>query len=157
MKIKRSGGFTLVELLIIIGLFTILSSFAVINLIRPQTKANLDSTLTPLISDVKEQQLKAMIGDGGGASASAYGIYFESNKYTLFKGSSYTPGDANNFVVSTQGNTTISDTFVSNQVVFGQRSGEVVSFSASGNTITLTSSGDSKTITVNALGSVNVN
>jgi len=154
---KHASGFTLVELLIIIGLFTILSSFAVINLIRPQTKANLDATNTVLISDLKEQQLKAMIGDSGGSAPSAYGVYFETNQYTLFKGNSYSPSDTDNFVVSLQGDASSTTTFASNQVVFNQRSGEVAGFSASNNTITITSSGDVKTITINALGTVNSN
>ena len=154
---KHASGFTLVELLIIIGLFTILSSFAVINLIRPQTKANLDATVTVLISDIKEQQLKAMIGDAGGDTPGAYGVYFGTNQYTLFKGSTYSPSDTNNFVVSFQGDATSTTTFASSQVVFSQRSGEVASFSASNNTVTITSSGDAKTITINALGTISAN
>lgn len=154
---KHASGFTLVELLIIIGIITILSSFAVINLIRPQTKANLDATITVLISDIKEQQLKAMIGDSGGSAPSSYGVYFETNQYTLFKGITYSSSDTNNFVVSLQGDASLTNTFASNQVVFNQRSGEVAGFSPSNDTVTITSSGDTKTITINALGTVSAN
>jgi prepilin-type N-terminal cleavage/methylation domain-containing protein len=150
-------GFTLIELLIVIGIIAIVSSFAVINLIRPQTKASLDSTLTPLVSDIKEQQLKAMVGDGSGSTPSAYGIYFETNKYTIFKGNTYSLSDTNNFIVNLQGDTSITNTFTSNQIVFSQRSGEVVGFSSPNNTLTISSGGDSKTITVNALGNININ
>jgi type II secretory pathway pseudopilin PulG len=157
-KIGKSGaGFTLVELLIIIGLFTILSSFAVINLIRPQTKASLDSTTTVLISDIKEQQLKSMIGDGEGGSADTYGIYFGSTSYTLFKGGTYSSSDPNNFIVNMEGAGTFTNTLPSNQMVFQRRSGEVVSFSSPNNIITITAGGDVKTVTVNALGTVSIN
>jgi prepilin-type N-terminal cleavage/methylation domain-containing protein len=150
-------GFTLIELLIIMGVMATISSFAVINLIRPQTKSSLDSTVKVLISDTKEQQLKAMIGDGDGGAASSYGIYFESGKYTLFKGSSYSPSDPNNFIVNVDSATTLSSTFTSNQVVFQQRSGEVSSFSGTNNTVTATAGGESKTLTINAIGTVSVN
>ena len=151
------NGFTLVELLLIMGIMAIISSFAVINLVRPQTKANLDSTLGVLISDLKSQQLKAMIGDGEGGAVNSYGIYFQSSQYTLFKGTSYSVSDPNNFVVKSQGGTTFLPTFAGSQVVFSQRSGEVANFSGSANTITTTSSGESKTIIINALGTVNIN
>jgi prepilin-type N-terminal cleavage/methylation domain-containing protein len=151
------NGFTLVELLLIMGIMAIISSFAVINLVRPQTKANLDSTLSVLISDLKSQQLKAMIGDGEGGAANSYGIYFESSRYTLFRGAAYNVSDPNNFVVNSQGGTTFFPTFAGSQVIFNQRSGEVANFSGSANTITVTSSGESKTITINALGTVSIN
>lgn len=156
-KFSISGGFTLIELLLIMGIITVISTFAVVNLIRPQTKSNLDSTISVLVSDLSGQQIKAMAGGGQGGLPGPYGVYFESNRYTLFKGSVYSPSDTNNFIVTNQGDTTLTNTFTSNQIVFGQRSGEVLNFSASGNTITITAGGESKTITINALGVISLN
>ena len=127
LNLKRHPkfGFTLIELLVVIGIFTILSGYATINLLKPQTKASVDSATTTLVSDLRSQQLKAMVGDTeGAASAQPHGIFFETNRYTLFKGLSYSPSDSANFVVNLETNVNLTSiTFPSSQVVFSRRSG----------------------------------
>lgn len=148
-------GFTLIELLIVIGLFSILSVFATINLIRPQTKASVDSGLTTIVADLKQEQIKSMVGDSEGlSSAQTFGIYFGGTSYTVFRGSSYSSSDTSNFEVKLDTNLVLSSTFPSNQVVFARRSGEVSGFVNGANTITITNSadGETKTISVNQLG-----
>src|SRR3989344_9266975 len=80
---RKTSGFTLVELMVVMGIFALMLGFTSINLIRPQTQANLDTTVTTLVSDLKEQQIRAMTGDG----PSDYGVNFEPGRYTLFTGS----------------------------------------------------------------------
>src|SRR3989344_6035142 len=114
---RKTSGFTLVELMVVMGIFALMLGFASINLIRPQTQANLDTTVTTLVSDLKQQQIRAMSGDG----PSAYGVYLEPNRYTLFTGSSYSAGATDNFSINMDGGVTLSPT---TQIVFAQRSGE---------------------------------
>lgn len=157
-KFSINEGFTLIELLLVMGLMAVLATFATINLIRPQTTASIQSAVDTLASDLRQQQIKSMVGDSsGGSSASTYGIYVGSNSYTVFKGSSYSAGDANNFVFDLGTNTSISTTLPSSQVIFSRISGEVSSFVNGQNTITISSGGESKTITINRLGVVSIN
>jgi len=158
---QKLKGFTLIELLVVVGLFAILSSFALINLLKPQTKVSVDSTTTTLISDIKEQQLKAMAGDTDGTSTSlSHGIYFQSNRYTLFRGTSYQPAENSNFTVNLDTNLTFSSiTFPSTQIVFTKRSGDITGFTAGSNSVTIRNvlSGEQKTITINRYGVVTEN
>jgi prepilin-type N-terminal cleavage/methylation domain-containing protein len=153
-----TSGFTLVELLVVMALIGILTSLTVMNLVQPQRSASLNGTVDVLVADIKSQQLKAMAGDAQSASAAQqHGVYVEPTKYTLFKGTTYSAGDGDNFVVQPDG-VTFSTTFASSQLSFQKASGEPASFSGSTNTLTVSNlAGESKTITVNRYGVVTVN
>lgn len=153
-------GFTLVEVLVVMGLVAIISSLSVVNLIQPQTSANVFGVAETLVADLKGQQVKSMVGDSfGTVAAQQHGVYVQSGSYTLFKGASYSAGDSANFVIQPDSTITFSTTLPSSQAVFAKASGEVVGFTNGANTITVsnTVSGESKTITINTYGAITVN
>jgi prepilin-type N-terminal cleavage/methylation domain-containing protein len=157
---RRQAGFTLVELLVVMGLFGVLLTMTTIALIRPQATASISSTVNGLVADLKAQQLRAMAGDSETAtSAQPHGIYIQNNQYRLFKGSAYSGADADNFAVAAADNVGLSTTFTSTQVVFSKGTGEVGSFNGSANTITVTNSisGQTNVITINRYGAITVN
>jgi hypothetical protein len=131
-----------------------------VNFVRPQNQASLDSVVATLIADIKSQQTKAMAGDSVSvSSAQAHGIYVQSGSYTLFKGTSYSGSDSDNFVVTADTGISLSATLPSSQVVFTKGSGDITGYIAGQNTITVTSSGTStsKTVTLNRYGVLTVN
>ena len=81
---KRGGennGFTIIELILVMALFTILSGVVTINLLGASRSSVLNSALTALISDIKTQQTKSMTQDTEGrSSVNSYGLYFEEDK-----------------------------------------------------------------------------
>lgn len=150
-----SGGYTLPELLITMGIFAILVSLVTINLTYSQQNQTNDTTITTLISDIKEQQLKAMVGDTEGrATPDVYGIYFEANRYTLFHGNTYSASDPTNFVINL--NPTLQFIPINKTLLFLKLSGQVSGYSSGANTITLknTTTNDQKTIRFNQFGIV---
>lgn len=162
MSIKsrsRQGGFTLVELLVVMGLLGVILGLTVVNMFKPQTDASLEGVVAPLVADIKAQQLRAMAGDGGSDGVTEpFGVRIQSNQYTLFKDATYNAGSADNFDVSINAGITLSTNFSSSQVVFSKGSGDVNGFSAAANTITITNSaGSSKVLTINRYGSVAIN
>lgn len=155
----KRQGFTLIEILTAMAVFLTLTGLITVNFIRPQTKASVDSIVSVLVSDLKQQQLKAMLGEGGVSGATAFGIYFASGQYTLFSGEVYMEANAGNFPVLTDGTTVISTNFPDRQIVFARQSGEIVNFSESANRITVQSpgGGETKNITLNRFGVVTIN
>lgn len=157
---RRAAGFTLVEILVVMGLFAVTVGLTYINFLQPQNTASQGGAATTLVADLKSQQTKAMAGDSGSASsAQAHGVYVQSGSYTLFKGSSYSAGDSDNYVVQAPTGVTFSTTFTSSQMVFAKGSGDFISYSATHNTITVNSSstGVNKVITLNRYGAITVN
>ena len=157
----NSKGFSLVELLIVMSVLIILSSFAAINLLKPQSQSGINAAATELSADIKSQQIKAMDGDNDGSGgASSYGIYFQNTSYTLFKGSAYSAADPNNFEVTLDNGVTITGINLPGSVlVFDRRSGEVSGFSAGHSSVEILNpaSGEQKVITVNKYGAITQN
>ena len=151
-------GFTLPELLLVLGIIGILLTFAVINLVDADQKSSLSAKLAVLETDMRNQQMKAIAGETGAAGSNAdHGIYFESNRYTLFRGSSYSAGNTTNFVVDLGSNLGFdSITFPSSQIIFTGISGELSSYNAAADTIRIRSihTNESKIIELNKLGTV---
>lgn len=157
---KKRQGFTLIELALIMSIIAILISFISINLLKPQTTASIASTATILVSDLKEQQIKAMAGDSEGtATAQAHGIYFEPTRYTLFRGTVFPAGDPSNFTINLETGLSLSTSLPQQQIVFATRSGEAASYTSGSDTITLshTQGGEQKTITINRYGAITIN
>ncbi len=149
----KKNGFTLIEILVVIAIFAIISGFATVNLLRLQTKTSVNTIAKTLVSDIKSQQIKAMMGTDN----SAEGIHFSSNSYTLFAGSSYNPADANNFTVTLDQNLIFSqDTFPGQNIIFSKVSGEVSGFANGQNSIVIVHSvsSQSASISINRLGAV---
>lgn len=154
--LKQKRGFTIPELLIVMSVFGILITFITINLLGLQRKTSLNAVVTTLITDMKHQQVKAMSGDTEGRSSSDnYGIYFESDRYTLFHGNYYVLSDTSNFVVNLSEDLEFSSIlFPSSTMLFANGSGEIVDFNPGLNTIVLRNkgTGEKKTIEINKHG-----
>jgi prepilin-type N-terminal cleavage/methylation domain-containing protein len=158
---ENARGFTILEVMVVIGMFALFSAVASINLVRPQQQSRIDGTVDGLVADLKQQQLRSMMGDTAGqSSAQAFGVHIETNSYTLFWGS-YVAGNVNNSVIQTPGVTLTTNTLPSSQVIFTKKSGEAVDSGGAGlgsqNTVQLTSQGIAKTITINKFGALTVN
>ena len=82
---KIQAGFTFIELIVSMAIFSLLVGLATISLSNVERTSSLASEVNRLLPDVKEQQIKAMSGDTeGGGVVSDYGIRFSSNSYTLY-------------------------------------------------------------------------
>ena len=75
--LNAQKGFTLPELLLVMGILTILFGFITINLLNFRQKSVLNTTVDTVVSDLKSQQNKAMVGDTqGSGTISHYVLYF---------------------------------------------------------------------------------
>lgn len=158
MQFKTSRGFTLVEILMVMVISLTIMGLSAVSLLRTQQVTNINNSVGQIISDINSQQLKAMVGATDGTSASSsYGIFFIQDSYVLFRGTSYSPTDSTNTVISLEKNINISNiSFPSSSIVFSRQSGEIVGFSPGNNSLTINyiASNEQRTITINRYGVV---
>ncbi len=152
------SGFTLVEMLVVMGVVGILLSFTTVNLINFQRRTHVQTSLSTILADIAQQRSRAMNGDTQGReTADAYGIYFQTTSYTLFHGNTYSAGNPDNVIVAFENPIAFaSTTFPNSQIVFSKGSGEVAGFQPSQNTVTFvnTSSNEQTSIQLNVYGTV---
>ena len=151
-------GFTLIEIMVTIGVFAILMLFITVNLVKPQVKYPIDAAVTTLAADIKEQQLKTMLGDNDGTGTpQIFGIHFDPTSYTLFRGT-YSLGNSSNLVIKMPENVGIT-TNLASDLIFTRLSGEVNGYSATQNTITVRSniSTEQRVVSFNKLGVLTIN
>jgi len=90
---SKVASFTLVELLVIIGILIILIAIAVPNLRFFQKESELANSAEEIINALRLAQNKTLASE----EASQYGVYFDDtttpHQYTLFKGANYTSRD----------------------------------------------------------------
>lgn len=147
----KQAGFTLIEMILVLAITAFLLGFIAINLTTSQRKASLSTTVTTFITDLHQQQMKAMTGDTEGrASADSYGVHLDTNKYVLFYGTSYNALDTSNSPITLENGLQFGTSGV--DVIFSQLNGEI------SNPLSVilqdTTNGTQKTIDLNKYGIV---
>ena len=86
-------SFTLIEILVVIGIVTILIGLAIPTYFLLQRESDLTNSTEELVNTLRLAQNKTLASEG----ASSYGIYFNlstsPHQYVLFKGGSYDTRD----------------------------------------------------------------
>ena len=148
-----TSGFALVELIVVLGVVSVLVSLVTVNLLRPQQQSALTASVDTLVSDLKQAQTKAMAGVGG----SHHGAYVGQDSYVLFSGTNYNANDSANAQVALGSNISVASvTLPGRQIVFAPGSGEIVNFNPATNSITIgnTQSGEQQTMEFNRYGTI---
>ncbi len=155
-KLQVHTGFTVLELMLTLTILGVLFALTVVNLTNIIPKANTRAAAEVLIADLREQQMKAMSGyEAVGGGASDYGIFFETEKYTLFTGSSYVEGHQENYVVPLQVGLEFDTTNLPlSTMVFVRGSGDIANYSDAYHSIRIrnTVTTELRTIVFNQLG-----
>ena len=138
-SLAHQKGFTLLEIVLVVGILTILLSIAFVSIGNIRVISTTNNTSSVIVSDLKNQQVRAMVGDTEGRGIpDNYGIKILPTQYVLFHGVSYDASDTTNYAVPVSTGFTLSSTFTNGVILFASESGELVNFVANHDTITLT-------------------
>ncbi len=151
---RTISGFTLIELLLAMAIAAVLFGIGSIVLSNLIPKANLNSISEVFVAELRQQQLKAMVGEKNeNDQADEFGIYIEQTRYTLFQGSTYDANAASNSVVNMPAAIQLSAN-PSQTFAFERGTGEILNFVPTAHTITLsdTLTGQSITHSFNRYG-----
>lgn len=87
-------GVTLIELIIVVSILSVLALLAFIGIATLRENIDLESVGQNVLSTLRFAQTKTVASE----SDTVYGIHFETDRYVLFEGASYSAGAASNEV-----------------------------------------------------------
>ena len=145
----RSRAFTLIEVLIVVALFAIISGIIAVSLARYTETQAIAGTAAAIASSLQDARSRTL----SSRAASQYGVHLEDGSLTLFKGDAYAAGNPDNEVTSLDPRTTITLALNGggSDIAFERLSGETGDYG----TITIALATDAtvaKTITIQQTG-----
>lgn len=157
MRILRNrNGWTYPEIIVAMGILAVLVGLVSMNAFSSQYKTYASTTVDNLAADMALQQTRSMVGDSSAVGVkTAYGIYFQSDRYTMFKGNTYAAGNADNVTVNLNPSFTFSSIgFPGGQLLYASGSGAFANYVNGQNTVTLrnTGSGTTQQLRINSYG-----
>ena len=88
---KTKFGFSLIEIMVVIGIFAVIATIASLNLSEKKKRTILEQAQATVVQAFEEARSKAATGFG----EENHGIYVEQTKITVFEGDSYAAGIGN--------------------------------------------------------------
>lgn len=98
-QVPKCRGFTLVEILVVGAILALIGAAAIISFRNSRATAELDAASRNLLSILGLAQARTLAGD----TNSRWGVKLETDRYTLFRGSSFAGSDANQIFLLPQG------------------------------------------------------
>ncbi len=151
MRNLRTQGLTIIEILVVIAILGIIFAITIPQFAKMRENQVLKSTVGDVISSLDKARAETL----SSLNSSVYGVHFQSDQIIIFKGASFSSGDANNETISITTPAYLANgslTLPAN-IYFNRLSG---SPSANG-TITVSTTNYSKIITISATGTASVN
>ncbi|MBI4992268.1 MAG: prepilin-type N-terminal cleavage/methylation domain-containing protein [Candidatus Harrisonbacteria bacterium] len=149
---KKQNGFTVVEVLIAIAVVSVLASLSVAYFNSFLARNELQNESLKVVDSLRRARGQSMARQ----EDSQWGVHFESNKYVLFKGSSYSAADSYNEEITLPDVLTISTINLNgggSDVVFNKITGETLNF---GTTTIQNDLNESKNIVINSYGTIEI-
>ena len=149
---KNKKAFTLIEMMVVIGLLAVMLLIPVLYTQASQVRFDFNSQVTTAVSYLRQAQSDALSGLGN----VNHGVHLASNAYTVFSGNSYNPSDPDNYEIDLSPTVVIRNISLNgggSDVIFTKSSGETATYG----TFQLYSSQINKslTLTVSSIGTIN--
>lgn len=151
---RLETGFTLVEMMVVLGLFLVVFTISNVSLSGMIAKHSTEEFAEVFQSDARRQQMRAISGERSLDGNLSYGIKYNNNNYVLFSGT-YSEVSPNNITVDLPSDIQFADiTFPNQEIIFAKGSGEVTNFVSSSATVSIrnTSTNEDTRLRINQLG-----
>jgi prepilin-type N-terminal cleavage/methylation domain-containing protein len=149
---QRQQGLTLLEILVVLGIFTIVGSFALVVSLDTFRDTSYHADREALIASLEHARAEAVddICDGAScATGSPHGVSIQADRYVIFQGSSYVARDMGEDEII-DANPAITHSGLA-EVVFATSSGDVVN---PGDIVLIDTSGRISTTTIGSYGQI---
>ncbi|MCA9385414.1 prepilin-type N-terminal cleavage/methylation domain-containing protein [Candidatus Dojkabacteria bacterium] len=145
-KCNSLQGFSFVELIMVMGMLIIISSFAIPYSLNIVSRRNVQDATEDIASNLWRQQQNAYSGNEN----KNYGISFTENGYTIFKWEDGNPNETQADITLETGITITNITFddLSSEITFGE--GEILP--STFGSLDVTDGGNTFQVTINAQG-----
>jgi prepilin-type N-terminal cleavage/methylation domain-containing protein len=150
---NKKNGFTLIEIVMVIGIIGILSAIIALNLFKFRAEQSLHNTTSDIISLLNEARINTI----SSKNSTNYGVHFETNRAVLFTGGTFAEPNSTNKQIDLDSSVLIPVSGGINlngggsDVIFTRLSGDTVGYG----TIIVRLASDAtrqKTITINKTG-----
>lgn len=154
MKNIYKKGISAIEIFVVVAIVALLAAVVIPQFAKIRERQVLKSAVEDILSSISKAQSRTLAS----AESSSYGVYFESNKVVIFKGTIFSSSDANNETVDLTSPANISNVTLAE---VGASSGKIYFNRLSGTpdksgTVTVSTMDYSKIITISATGAVSV-
>ena len=142
----KQGGFSMVQLLLVLAIFLVIASMAVPSLYQFQVGAQVDTVAAEVGQNLRRAQSRAVVGYDN----TNWGVYFEEGEYTIYSGNDYNTRNSDRDEIYPYSNSVLIVNNFSDDIVFTRITG----LPNSEGTVTLSNimDSDQSIITINSLG-----
>lgn len=150
MQKSHQQGFTLIELVIVIAMVGVITSFSVVISLGSLSKSTLSQERDLFVTLLLHSTRAASIANIEGTS---HGVYIDdiNHQFVLFNGTTYSSGAPSNRVIPYNSNTISVSNSGGNTIIFEQLSGSVTTGAGM---ITMTNGGSNQSIIIRDVGQI---
>ena len=123
MKMKNKKAFTLIEIMVVVGLMAIMLLMPILYTQASQVRFDFNTQVSTVVSYLRLAQSDA----AAGRDNRKHGVHLASDSYTVFSGDSFNPSDGNNFAIVLPPTIEIRDVALNgggSDIIFGGPNGE---------------------------------
>jgi len=147
-------GITLVELMVAIGILMIIFAIGMLMFGRMERDSEIDEIASEIKATLQKSQALCL-------NNIPSGVYFETDKYTLFYGSSYNANNPKNEIYNLPGTIRLTDIHLpspplTNSVTFDKITGYITNYADPTNLTIRATSGRQKIMTLNKFGTIEI-
>ena len=151
-KTSTKRGLTLIEIIVVLGIFAIILAISMTVFINSRKTASLNSIRDTIVSTLEQAKSNALAGKGG----TTHSVVFASSSFTMFTGSTFNASSTSNRIHNIDTGFALSTTYTSNNTVTFSRLNGLPQASGTITIKSLSDASSTKSIQIGTQGDITV-